>query len=143
MLLALSVVSGCAAKEPITPSGQAAARVADVDWAAAEPVEVGLSGYAFSPAGLVFREGRAYRLHLVNRSAGEEHTFTAPAFFRSAGLRADAAGQQALAAGGEIVLAGGQSEDLYLVPLQKGRFDLRCSEPFHPMFGMTGEIIVQ
>jgi len=143
MLLVLGVLSGCAANEPIRPTNQAAARLADVDWSTAEQVEVDLSDYAFSPANVVLRQGQPYQLHLVNRSAGEEHTFSAPDFFRSVDLRPGAAADQALAAGGEVVLAEGETADLYLVPLQAGRFDLECTEPFHPMFGMTGEIVVQ
>ena len=42
---------------------------------------------------MAFEEGKPYRLTLKNAADGE-HTFTATEFFRSVGLRADAAGQQ-------------------------------------------------
>ncbi len=144
MLLALAALSACAVeKSAISQSSDAAARVANVDWSTAERVDVALSDYDFDPASLVFREGQAYQLHLENRGDGGEHTFTAPEFFRSVGLRSDPAGQQTLAQGGVVKLAGGEAKDLYFVPLQTGSFELECSEPLHPMFGMTGDIVVQ
>jgi uncharacterized cupredoxin-like copper-binding protein len=143
ILLAFAL-SGCAVERPaIAPSGEAAARVAETDWSTAERVDVALSNYDFGPANLVFREGQPYQLHIENRSEGEEHTFTAPEFFQSVGLRPDPAAQQTLAQGGVVKLAGGEAVDLHFVPVGKGRFALECSEPFHSMFGMTGEIVVQ
>jgi uncharacterized cupredoxin-like copper-binding protein len=143
VLLVCVILAACSTeKSPISEPSGAAASVANVDWSTAVRIEVALSNYEFSPSNLVLQKGKPYLIHLENLAGGEEHTFTAPDFFRSVALRSDPAGQQALAQGGVVTLAAGESRDLYFVPLQTGSFDLECSEPLHPMFGMTGTIVV-
>ena len=141
--LALLLLAGCATEpEPIRPPAEAAKHLADVDWSQAERVEVTLTDFAFAPDRLVFERGQPYRLHLENRGSGG-HNFAAPAFFQAVALRADAVANAAGARGGEIELAAGEAKDAYLVPLQAGRFPLECTHFLHPIFGMTGEIVVR
>lgn len=140
--LLLLFLAGCAAeREPITPSAEAVARLADVDWPQAERVDVVLEEFDFAPDHLLFEHGRPYRLHMENRGSGG-HNFAAPTFFDAVALRDNAVAAEARATGG-VELARGEVKDVYLVPLQAGTFPLECSHLLHPIFGMTGEIVVE
>jgi uncharacterized cupredoxin-like copper-binding protein len=137
----LLLLAGCAAeREPITPSAEATARSGDVDWPQAERVDVVLADFDFAPNHLLFERGRPYRLHMQNRGSGG-HDFAAPAFFDSVALRDDDVAAEARAKGG-VELALGEVRDVYFVPLQAGTFPLECTHLLHPIFGMTGEIVV-
>jgi uncharacterized cupredoxin-like copper-binding protein len=142
-LAMLALVAACAApRAPIEPAAEAEARLAAVDWGAAERVQLVLTEYEFQPATLHLRTGRPYRLELVNRG-GSTHDFTAPALLAAAALPDAPASAEALASGGTIALAAGESKQLDLLPLHAGRYPLECSRPFHAVFGMTGEIVVE
>jgi uncharacterized cupredoxin-like copper-binding protein len=139
--LMLLFLAGCAAeREPITPSAEPTASLVDVDWSRAERVDVLLTEFEFAPNHLLFGRGRPYRLHLENRGTGG-HNFAAPAFFESVVLRDDAVAADAPIEGG-VELARGEVKDVYFVALQAGTFPLECSHLLHPIFGMTGEIVV-
>src|ERR1700687_4561085 len=60
------------------PSAQSTA----VDWSRAETVSLTQSDFHFTPDKLELRQGRHYRLHLVNRST-RTHTFTSEPFFKA------------------------------------------------------------
>ena len=100
-------------------------------------VTVVASEYQFSPAGLVFKRGVAYRLHLENHGK-ESHEFTAPDFFKAieltdpAVLNADKT---------EIIIHPGEAKDLIFVPKKAGHYKLICSD--HDWAGMTGTITVK
>jgi uncharacterized cupredoxin-like copper-binding protein len=140
-MMMLLLLAGCAAeREPITPSAEPAAVPADVNWSRAERVDVMLAEFDFAPNHLLFERGRPYRLHMENRGSGG-HNFAAPAFFDSVALRDNAVKPETRATGG-VELARGEVKDVYFVPLQAGTFPLECSHLLHPIFGMTGEIVV-
>jgi uncharacterized cupredoxin-like copper-binding protein len=139
--LMLLLLAGCAAeREPTTPSADPAAGLADVDWSRAQRVDVVLTEFDFAPNHLLFDRGRPYRLHLENRGTGG-HNFAAPAFFDSVAFWDGPVAAEAQAKGG-VELARGEVKEAYLVPLQAGTFPLECSHLLHPIFGMTGEIVV-
>jgi uncharacterized cupredoxin-like copper-binding protein len=142
LALILLLLAGCAAeREPITPSADATARLAGVDWSRAERVDILLSEFEFAPNHLLFERGQPYRLHLENRGTGG-HNFAAPLFFASVTLWEDPVAAEIRGNGG-VELARGGVKDVYFVPLQAGTFPLECSHLLHPIFGMTGEIVVQ
>ena len=132
---------GCAAeREPITPSAEAAAALADVDWPQAERVDVVLADFDFAPNRLLFERGRPYRLHMENRGSGG-HNIAAPTLFDSVALRDDAVAAETRATG-SIEVARGLVKDVYLVALQVGTYPLERTHLLHPIFGMTGEFVV-
>jgi len=107
------------------------------DWSQAVEVDVVTTEYKFLPKSFVFQKGTPYRLHLVNKGK-EMHEFTAPEFFKTLGTRDTAALNEDKV---EIELAPGATKDLYFVPLQTGKFPLRCSD--HDWAGMIGRITVR
>lgn len=106
------------------------------DWSKAKTVNVTMAEYAFKPADLIFKQGRAYRLHLDNKGK-ETHEFTAADFFKAIEMR-DAKPLNADRT--EIVVQPGQKKDLYFVARQAGSYDLRCSD--HDWAGMVGHITI-
>ena len=116
----------------------ASAALADpaVDWAKAQRVDLVEVDYAFQPNHLTFRRDRTYQLHVENRGH-ELHELTAPDFFKAVELRDPSVLNQD---GTELVVKPGDQKDLYLVPLQPGRYGMRCAD--HDWAGMTGDITV-
>jgi uncharacterized cupredoxin-like copper-binding protein len=110
---------------------------ASIDWTKAETVFVALIDYRFVPDHLAFRRGVPYRLRLENVGV-ETHEFTTPEF-----LKAITIGNPGVVGtyGREIVIQPHEQKDLYFVPTQIGRSDLRCAD--HDWAGMGGEIVVQ
>jgi len=113
------------------------ARTAEVDWSAAQPVNLTTVEYAFEPNHLVFRHDVAYRLHIENHGR-ELHELTAPDFFKAVELRNPAALNRERT---EIVLQPGAQKDLYFVALRPGHYDMWCAD--HDWAGMTGVITVE
>jgi uncharacterized cupredoxin-like copper-binding protein len=117
------------------------ARVAGVDWAQAEPVTVALSEYAFSPQTLEFRAGVPYRLRIEN-GGDVTHFFVSGAFFRAIAAErlSGPSGEVELPYLESIALPPGAVRELSFVPVREGVYELKCTAPFHAVFGMTGEI---
>ena len=123
---------------PVLLSGLCAnATVAAQSRTRAQPIDVILTDFAFTPQRLHLRQGQAYRLRFVNRGSGG-HNFSAPAFFAAA--RIDPADAGAVA-GGKIELGGNQSRTLRLVPAA-GNYAVTCTHFLHAGFGMVGSITV-
>ena len=55
---------------------------ASVDWSKAEPVEIVMTNYSFTPKALQLRRNTPYRLHFVNNGS-KDHSFDAPELFRA------------------------------------------------------------
>lgn len=132
-LLALSL-AGCATTHAITPQ---LAR-SDAVFANAQPVEVTLSNFKFTPNHIRLRAGTPYALHLINVASGG-HDFAAPEFFAAAKVAPEDA---AVIADGEVALAGGASRTVRLIPAA-GTYKLTCTHPGHALLGMTGDIVVE
>jgi uncharacterized cupredoxin-like copper-binding protein len=110
---------------------------AGTDWRRAQTVEVGLSEYEFSPGHFRFRQGTAYRLHLVNRGK-ELHEFAAPDFFRAVTLGNPAVLNRDRS---EIQVPPGTAKSFLFVAVKPGRYQLRC--PDHDWAGMVGDITIK
>jgi plastocyanin len=118
LLLAIGVVAGAAAGDPVT-------------------VSVTMIDYKYVPDHLTFQQGVHYRLHLENHGK-ETHEFTAPVFFATAKIdNLDALNRERT----EIVVQPGETKDVFLTPGTPGTYDLRCSD--HDWNGMIGGITVQ
>ena len=113
----------------------AAPALAQADWSRAQRVEVKLDSFSYTPSTIHLRAGQPVVLHLVNVASGG-HDFAAKEFFAAATVRDPAA-----VAGGRVELGKHESRDIALVP-RAGHYPLKCTHPFHKMFGMSGEIVV-
>ena len=107
------------------------------DWQQAEPVNVTLSNFAFTPDALHLRKGHIYRLHLVNEGSGG-HNFSAPEFFAAAQIDPEDAGKLGK---GTVDLEKGEAKDIRLIPTA-GSYKLKCTHFMHTTFGMKGGITV-
>lgn len=132
--LACLALAACASPAPLVPPS---APAPELDWAAARPMTVRLTDFAFTPDHLSFATGVPVRLTLVNAGSGT-HDFAAPRFFATVAYRRGTVA----AADGDITLKAGQTVELDFVPGPPGTYPLECSEFLHAAFGMTGNIDV-
>jgi uncharacterized cupredoxin-like copper-binding protein len=118
--------------------------LAGADWSKMETVTVTMTEYAFSPSPIVLKEGVPTRLVLKN--AGKEaHYFVAEQFFRGIATR------KVQGSDGEIKapyftaveVYPGKMLEWFLVPAQKGEYELLCTVKGHAGHGMKGKIEVR
>ncbi|WP_448189154.1 cupredoxin domain-containing protein [Azospirillum sp. sgz301742] len=148
--LAMAALLGACAKTDIAdrpPAGyvpDVGARVAAADWSKARTVVVTLNEYAFTPNALNFERDVPYRLTLENAGKGP-HTFTSEGFFRAIAVRRVTTPQNTIETPSLVNLEvpSQQTTVIEFVPVDAGTFDLRCDEPLHSTFGMTGRITVR
>jgi uncharacterized cupredoxin-like copper-binding protein len=114
-----------------------AAPAQPADFSQAQVVEGSLSNFHFAPSDIHLRAGQPVILRLTNTSSGG-HDFDAAQFFAAATVRPADMGA---IHNGEVEVGSHQSVDIGLVPTA-GRFALKCTHPFHAVFGMKGTITV-
>ncbi|HZQ74799.1 MAG TPA: cupredoxin domain-containing protein [Burkholderiales bacterium] len=114
-----------------------AAHAADIDWAGARSVTVGMVDDVFVPDKLTFKAGVPYRLRLENRGK-EMHEFTAPEFLKTVEVKNPEVLEQA---GNEVLVQPGNAKELLFVARKPGRYPLTCAD--HDWDGMVGEITVE
>jgi len=118
--------------------------LAGADWSKMETVTVTMTEYAFIPAHIVLKEGVPTRLVLKN--AGKEaHYFVAEQFFKGIATRKiqDSDGEIKAPSFSAVEVYPGKTLEWYLVPAQKGVYDLLCTVKGHAGHGMTGKIEVR
>jgi uncharacterized cupredoxin-like copper-binding protein len=97
---------------------------------------------AFSPAELMFEQGRVYKLHLDNPS-NVEHYFSALGFASKVfTILVETGGVEVKGAVTEVALEPGKSLTWVFVPLKPGRYPLLCPVAGHVEGGMLGALIV-
>jgi uncharacterized cupredoxin-like copper-binding protein len=109
-----------------------------------ETVTVTLTEYAFSPAPVVLKEGVPTKLVLKN--AGKEaHYFVATKFFTAIATRKiqGSDGEVKAPSFTAVEVYPGKTLEWFLVPTQKGTFDLLCTIKGHAEHGMKGKIEVR
>jgi uncharacterized cupredoxin-like copper-binding protein len=118
--------------------------LAGADWSKMETVTVTMTEYAFSPSLIILKEGVPTRLVLKN--AGKEpHYFVAEQFFKGIVTR------KVQGSDGEIKapyftaveVYPGKMLEWFLVPAQKGGYDILCTAKGHAKHGMKGKIEVR
>lgn len=108
------------------------------EWRIAPERDVLLHPFEYEPRVIRLEAGRPVKLHFVNNGRATL-SFSAPAFFRAARVRArDARG----IAGGWLRLAPGERRTIALVPAQ-GRYRARSANLTHRLRGMSAEIVVE
>jgi uncharacterized cupredoxin-like copper-binding protein len=112
-----------------------------IDWPRAEPVEVLLSNFDFTPRILPFRAGTPYRLVLKNRST-RAIEFSAPSFFRTVLLPSNNFEVPIPASFKRIEIKGGQQVELEFIARTPGEYKLLCTHFGHSVLGMTGKLVV-
>jgi plastocyanin len=117
----------------LAPAGRALAQPA-------EPVNVSLTNYAFTPDTLALKAGAPYRLHFTNTES-KDHNFSAPQFFAASQVAPE---DQAKIKSGAIEVGGGQMVDVTVTtPGQAGSYNFTCTHFMHRSMGMHGTITVQ
>lgn len=104
----------------------------------AHKVDIILANFSFTPSAIALKAGQPVMLHFENKGSGG-HDFTAPEFFKAAGM--DATTRAKLGKKGRIELEGGTSTDVTLTP-KEGTYKVKCGHFLHAGFGMTGTITV-
>jgi len=108
------------------------------EWRIAPEQDVLLHPFEYEPRVIRLEAGRPVKLHFVNNGRATL-SFSAPAFFRAARVRArDARG----IAGGWLRLAPGERRTVALVPAP-GRYRARSANLSHRLRGMSAQIIVE
>ena len=105
----------------------------------AQPINVSLADYAFTPSALNLTAGVTYHLHFTN-SGTKNHNFSAPQFFAASQIAAD---DQAKIKDGGVAIDSGPAVDIDITPSQAGSYAFTCTHFMHNMMGMHGTITVQ
>jgi len=118
--------------------------LAGADWSKMETVTVTMNEYAFSPSPIALKAGVPTKLVLRN-GGKEHHYFVAEKFFRTVATRkvqgSDGEVKAPFLAAVEVY--AGKSIEWFLVPTEKGTFDLLCTVQGHAANGMKGTIEVR
>lgn len=138
------LLSACAASDVMAPDNSGYVtdvdqRVRGVDWNRAETVDLALTEYTFEPSSLSFREGKPYRLHLINRG-DQTHDFASKPFSHAiAAARLVAKDHTTPFPRLESIgVSPGDTKDLYFIPVRRGSYTFECEELLHSTFGMSG-----
>ncbi|RJP17305.1 MAG: hypothetical protein C4529_14800 [Deltaproteobacteria bacterium] len=137
--LVLFTASGTFAEVP-----DLAKALAGADWSKMETVTVTMTEYAFSPSAIVLKEGVPTKLVLKN-GGKEAHYFVAERFFKTIATRKiqDSDGEVKAPSFTAVEVYPGKTMEWFLVPVQKGVFDLLCTVKGHAEHGMKGRIEVR
>lgn len=150
VLVFLLLMAGCSAQParlaPADAPGYVDAPEAleAANWGQATEVELLLSSYDFTPDRLTFVTGKPYRLKLTN-TAGSDHTFTAPGFFRAIAVRrlVSREGEETNPRLEEIGFDPGETKTLEFIAVRPGSYDFLCDLPLHEIFGMQGSAFIE
>ena len=147
---ALFLLAACAAEGPPAsrPGGGvqfAAERAERADWARAVTVEISLDEFAFQPDTLRLKAEQPTRL-VIRNSGRTRHSFASPDLMRASAIRNVVPGPEEslpTVSYNEINVSPGSFKELYLLPIEKGAYELKCGVVGHTLFGMTGKVIVE
>lgn len=118
--------------------------LAGADWSKMETITVTMTEYAFSPTPVVLKGGVPTKLVLKN--AGKvAHYFVAETFFKTIATRKvqGSDGEVKAPSFTAVEVYPGKTLEWFLVPTQKGTFDLLCTVKGHAQQGMKGKIEVR
>jgi len=121
-----------------------AAVLAKADWSKMDTVTVTMTEYAFSPSPVVLKEGIPSKLVLKNEGK-EAHYFVAEGFFRTIATRKiqGTDGEVKAPYFSAVEVYPGKSIEWFLVPMEKGTYELVCTIKGHAEHGMKGKIEVR
>ncbi|HEX9205721.1 MAG TPA: cupredoxin domain-containing protein [Candidatus Deferrimicrobiaceae bacterium] len=118
--------------------------LAGADWSKMETVNVTMTEYAFSPSPIALKSGAPTKIVLRN-GGKEHHYFVAEKFFRTIATRKiqGSDGEVKAPAFTAVEVYAGKSMEWFLVPTEKGTFDVVCTVKGHADHGMKGTIEVR
>src|SRR3972149_3380991 len=121
-----------------------AAVLAKADWSKMDTVTVTMTEYAFSPSPVVLKEGIPSKLVLKNEGK-EAHYFVAEGFFRTIATRKiqGTDGEVNAPYFSAVEVYPGKSIEWFLVPMEKGTYELVCTVKGHAEHGMKGKMEVR
>ncbi len=117
--------------------------VSAADWDTMTDVVIDMDEFSFSPDVVNLQPDLPYRLR-INNNGAEKHYFTAQEFYETAAFRKaqDSSGEIKAPYFKAIEVFPGQTVDLYLIPTQRGVFNLVCTIVGHEDAGMHGSVVV-
>jgi plastocyanin len=115
-----------------------AAPAAAQDEGMAPEYDVLLTSFEIQPQVIRLKAGEPVRLRFVNNSE-QRHSFSAPDFFRAAGLRGR---DRRLVKNGAVAAPPLSETTLLLVP-KAGRYEAHGDNLFRRMLGMSARIVVE
>ena len=118
--------------------------LAGADWSKMETVTVKMTEYAFTPSMISLRLGVPTKLVLRNEGK-EHHYFVSEKFFRTIATRKvqGSDGEVKAPAFTAVEVYAGKGLEWFLVPTEKGTFDVVCTVKGHADHGMKGTIEVR
>ncbi|HEX9191276.1 MAG TPA: cupredoxin domain-containing protein [Candidatus Deferrimicrobiaceae bacterium] len=118
--------------------------LAGADWSKMETVTVKMTEYAFTPSPISLKAGVPTKLVLRNEGK-EHHYFVAENFFRTIATRKvqGSDGEVKAPAFTAVEVYAGKTLEWFLVPAEKGTFDVVCTVKGHAGQGMKGTIEVR
>ena len=118
--------------------------LAGADWTKMETVTVKMTEYAFTPSRIPLKSGVPTKLVLRNEGK-EHHYFVAEKFFRTIATRKiqGSDGEVKAPAFTAVEVYAGKGLEWFLVPTEKGTFDVVCTVKGHADHGMKGTIEVR
>jgi uncharacterized cupredoxin-like copper-binding protein len=118
--------------------------LAGADWSKMETVTLTMNEYAFSPSPIALKAGVPTKLILRNEGK-EHHYFVAEKFFRTIATRKvqGSDGEVKAPAFTAVEVYAGKTLEWFLVPTEKGTFDVVCTVKGHAEHGMKGTIEVR
>lgn len=128
VVAAALTAAGCATDAAVEGAGchpDGTGRLAGVDWAAAQSIDVRIRDGDFDPMVVAFVRDRPYRLRITNGDDGG-HYFAAPDFFRTVAVDSVAVNDVATQPGciDRVRIPGGGTAEIRLMALRDGRYDL-------------------
>jgi uncharacterized cupredoxin-like copper-binding protein len=139
--IAVLLLAGSAAA---TEERDMAKVLAEADWSKVETVTVTMTEYAFAPSAIALKSGVPTKLVLRN-DGKEPHYFVAEKFFRTIATRKiqGSDGEEKAPYFTAVEVYAGKSLEWFLVPTEKGTFDVICTVKGHAEHGMKGTIQVR
>lgn len=124
--------------------GDLAKALASADWTKMETVTVTMNEHSFSPFIVPLKAGVPTKLVLRNEGK-EHHYFVADRFFRTIATRKVQASDGEVKAPSitAVEVYAGKTMEWYIVPMERGTFDVLCTVKGHAEKGMKGTIEVQ
>jgi uncharacterized cupredoxin-like copper-binding protein len=118
--------------------------LAGADWSKTETVTVTMTEYAFSPSPIALKSGVPTKLVLHN-GGKEPHYFVAEKFFRTIATRKiqGSDGEEKAPYFTAVEVYPGKTLEWFLVPTEKGTFDVICTVKGHAEHGMKAMIEVR
>ncbi|MBM3567361.1 MAG: hypothetical protein FJX46_01250 [Alphaproteobacteria bacterium] len=150
ILTAAALLAACATDTPPASRGGggafgAALLVEAADWSRAEIVTLSMVEFAFDPKELTLRANQPYRLRIRN-DGKLARSFAAPEFIRGSAVRGvvPLPGEiRPTLTYNDVPLSAGGAKEMSVIPVAKGRYEMKSGAFGESMLGLIGAIVVE